>query len=342
MVGGSTSEAIILDVGHGNATVFFDDTRAIVVDAGSEDLVTRTLVDHGITEIAALVVSHSHRDHTSEIPTLLSNPDLCVRKLFINADSSRAPGTPFEHFLRAGFRDSHQRNSTELQQLNETLSRQLETDGLAVEVLWPGSDLAFGGIGSETEDGGEVDAHDMAAVVRVGLRDGRSVLLCADLAHEQFVEMLAKPGIDLRATVLVYPHHGGLSGAANEESFAQELTAAVDPEIVVFSHGRNQHRNPRPEVVRGVRAARATPPIRVLCTQLSTNCSANPLSADDRLDPSVRHRGATDGLSCSGSLRLPLDPTEPLLARGAQHLAFVLSQVDGNLCLATHGTAEKA
>jgi competence protein ComEC len=342
MSGVSSGEAIILDVGHGNATVFLDDSRAIVVDAGSEDLVTRTLADHGVTEIAALVVSHSHRDHTSEVPTLLSNPELCVRKLFINADSTRAPETSFERFLRAGFRDSHDRHGTELQQLNETLSRQLETDGLVVEVLWPDSDLAFGGIGSETKDGVEVDAHNMAAVLRVGLQDGRSILLCADLAHEQFVEMLAKPGIDLRATVLVYPHHGGLSGAADEEAFARELTAAVDPEIVVFSHGRSRHQNPRPEVVRGVRSARLKPPIRVLCTQLSTNCSAEPLDADGRLDPSVRHRGANDGSSCSGSLRLPLDPAIPLLARGAQHLAFVLSRVDGNLCLAAQGAAEEA
>src|SRR4051812_24375736 len=68
-------EAIILDVGHGNAAVFLDAGQALVVDAGPGDLVAGTLVDHDALEIVGLVISHRHHDHTSELPSLLSNPE---------------------------------------------------------------------------------------------------------------------------------------------------------------------------------------------------------------------------------------------------------------------------
>ena len=53
-------EAIILDVGHGNAAVFLDAGQALVVDAGPGDLVAGTLVDHDALEIVGLVISHRH------------------------------------------------------------------------------------------------------------------------------------------------------------------------------------------------------------------------------------------------------------------------------------------
>ena len=325
-------EAIILDVGHGNAAVFLDGRRALIVDAGPGDLVASTLADQHTSEIAALIISHRHHDHTSELPSLLANPDLSVRRLFINADPSRDPTTRFEHDLRAGFNDSLARNATELQQINETLGGYMSTDRLQVEVLAPSADLAFGGVGSPAASGGSVGAHAMAVVLRVSFPGGRSVLLCADQEFAGFRHLL-DCGSDLQADILVYPHHGGLTGAQDEEAFARELTSAVKPRLVIFSHGRTRHRNPRVEIVRGVRSAGISPPVRVVCTQLSVHCSATALAADERLDDSVRSRGAASGHSCSGSLRLSLDDGAPLLAFGAEHLRFVLERVGSGLCV---------
>ncbi|MEA2276317.1 MAG: competence protein ComEC [Solirubrobacteraceae bacterium] len=334
------AEALILDVGHGNAAVFVDGDRALVVDAGSGGSIADTLADQGIQNLD-LVVSHQHYDHTSELPALLANPDLRIRKLFLNADPSRNAATRFERDLRASFRDSHARNSTELLTLNATLSPgQFELPTLRIDVLWPSSDMAFGGVGAGTPRGTVVHPHAMAGVLRVDQPDGRSVLLCADVNHTQLTELVKTA--DLHSTVLVYPHHGGLSGSGDEEAFAHALTTAVGPDVVIFSHGRDTHMNPRTEVVRGVRASRTTPPVRVLCTQLSKNCSPGPIGVTDHLDPDLVHAGARAGASCCGSLRIRLSNDDILVSRGSEHLAFVLDHVEGNVCLATEAAQTSA
>lgn len=125
---------IILDVGHGNAAVFVDGDAAIVVDAGSGDLVADTLEREGIRQISALIISHRHHDHTSELPALLSSRDICVHRLFVNADPTRKPQGVFEQQLVAAFNDSLMRNQTELQQANVTLGHHMGTAHLDVNV----------------------------------------------------------------------------------------------------------------------------------------------------------------------------------------------------------------
>ena len=324
-------EAVVLDVGHGNAAVFLDGPQAIVVDAGPGDLVARTLEDHGVQDIAALVISHRHHDHDSELPSLLADEDLRVRRLFVNADPNRNPTTPFEHQLRGAFRDSRRRSGTELQQANETLGGYMSTEHLSVEVLAPNSDLAFAGVGAKKAKGGSAHPHAMAVVLRVTAPSGRSVFLGSDLEYAAYRALLDSEEIDVGSTVLVYPHHGGLSGAPDEEAFAEELTRAVDPEILIFSHGRERFDNPRREVVRGVRSARESPKVRIVCTQLSTHCSASAIDAAGRLDSTLESRGAGLGHSCAGSLRISLASEGPLLPSGAAHLAFVLG-LERSIC----------
>ncbi|WP_320671055.1 ComEC/Rec2 family competence protein [Patulibacter defluvii] len=327
------ADALILDVGHGSAAVIVDDGRALVIDTGSQGQVADTLAAEGVDRLD-IVISHQHHDHTSELPSLLSDPNLHVGKLFLNADPTRNPTTKFEKDLRVGFQDSYERNSTELLTLNATLApAQFSLPNLAVEVLWPGSATAFGGVGATKASGvGTVHPHAMAGVVRISHPSGRSVLLCADVNHTNLLS-LADSGT-LQATVLVYPHHGGLSGSNNEEKFATTLTTAVAPEVVVFSHGRDVHQNPRPEVIRGVRAARVKPAVRVLCTQLSKNCAPAPTKITAHLEDALSHAGKATGASCCGTLRVRLDGSDALIARGSEHLAFVLEHVDGNHCMA--------
>jgi competence protein ComEC len=174
-------------------------------------------------------------------------------------------------------------------------------------------------------------------VLRVAYPDGRSIFFGADLDHAGFRDLMADDDIDLAADVLVYPHHGGLVGAGNsagEQKFANALAKAVRPKVVVFSNGRGQYDNPRPEVVRGVREACESPKIRVVCTQLSKSCSEMAIASDDRLDPTVSSAGASAGLSCSGSLRIDLTGAEPLLPLGHKHMDFVINRVgETALCL---------
>lgn len=328
---------VILDVGHGNAAVFFDGVQAIVIDAGSSDLIADTLERHGVTEIAALVVSHRHHDHTSELPSLLANPGLCVRKLFVNADPTRPVHSRFEEHLIGAFNASKQRNGTEFHQANETLGHYMNTERLRVQVLSPDSDLTWKGVGAPTGGGGSVHPHALAVVLRVSLPGGRSVLLGSDLDKAGFSRLIDDDAVDLSADLLVYPHHGGITDGGNEkaeEAFATALTAAVGPAVVVFSNGREKHANPRREVARGVRAASTPQLVRIVCTQLAVACSAVTFSADGRLDESLASHGADRGLSCSGSLRVSMEGDDALLPLGARHLAFVLNSVgDTALCV---------
>jgi beta-lactamase superfamily II metal-dependent hydrolase len=323
----------ILDVGHGNAAVFLDGPKAIVVDAGPSDAIADTLERNAISDVAALVVSHRHHDHTSELPSLLANQELRIEKLFLNADPTRASDSTFERQLRGAFNDSRRRSGTELQQANATVGHLMGTERLRVEVLSPGSDLALQGVGS-----GGLDAHALAVVLRVQADGGRSVLFGSDLSSAGFQQLIDDTETHLDADVLVYPHHGGLSGAgdeAAEEAFARALTEAVSPEVVVFSNGRNTHPNPRREVVRGVRHSEAPGAVRIICTQLGRECSATTFSSTDQLDGSLLSRGAAQGLSCSGSIRVALVGSGPVLPQGAAHLRFVVDSVgSGALCMA--------
>lgn len=332
---------VLLDVGHGNAAIFIDGDAAIIVDAGSGDLVTAALEAIGVREIVALVISHRHHDHTSELPVLLSNHDLCVRQLFVNADPTRKPTSAFETQLRAGLNDSWKRNGTVYHQANVTLGDLMSTERIKVKVLWPDIANALGGVGATTATGGTVHPHAVAVVVRVSVETGRSILLGADLDHAGFRGLIDSPDVDLSADVLVYPHHGGNAGvgtSAGEESFATDLARAVNPALVLFSNGREKYNNPRPEVVRGVRAARDSPKIRVVCTQLSKECSAITFADDGRLDPVFRSAGGAEGLSCCGTMRLDLAGTGPVLPLGHKHLDFVVNTVgETALCMPVEG-----
>ena len=182
--------------------------------------------------------------------------------------------------------------------------------------------------------------HALAVVLRVSVAEGRSVLFGSDLDRDGFRRLMAS-SLDLGADLLVYPHHGGLvarSTVTAEQSFAEKLTEAVKPQVVVFSNGRESHANPRPEVVRGVRSAALTPRVRVVCTQLALACSPVVFRGGHRLDTSLGSTGAEGGLSCSGSLRLALVGDGPILPLGSRHVSFVLEEVgDQALCVTEGG-----
>jgi competence protein ComEC len=331
------AHGIVLDVGHGSAAVFFDGDEAIVVDAGSAGLVADTLERQGVTEIAALILSHRHHDHTSEVPSLLSNKALRVRRLFVNADPTRNPSSRFEEQLYGAWNDSYKRNKTELHQANVTLGTYMSTKRLTVDVLSPDGELTWKGVGAKKASGGKVHPHELAVVLRVrGAEGGRAVLFGADLDRGGFQSLIDDAEVDLSADVLVYPHHGGLSKAgseAAERAFAMALTEAVGPEVVLFSNGRGSHPNPRREVVQGVRSADVRPLVRIVCTQLSEACSPSVFPVEGRLDDTLGSAGADEQLSCAGSVRVALDKEQALLPMGARHMSFVIDDVgEAALC----------
>lgn len=73
---------------------------------------------------------------------------------------------------------------------------------------------------------------------------GRSILLAADIEAAQEAQLLQRGAAQLRADVLLAPHHG--SGTSSTRDFL----LAVQPELAVFQLGyRNRYHHPKPEVL---------------------------------------------------------------------------------------------
>jgi competence protein ComEC len=141
---------------------------------------------------------------------------------------------------------------------------------------------------------------------------------------------------NLRAPVLVFPHHGGnvhdRATAADNENFAEKLMTDVRPDAVLFSVSRTRFSNPRPEIVDQVRQHSAD--VRIACTQLSAAC--RPVH-DDPPDSAFSHllalhaRGAKTQACCGGTLRIELDGN--VLPTAAAHLGFKQAFAPTALCL---------
>jgi beta-lactamase superfamily II metal-dependent hydrolase len=98
-------------------------------------------------------------------------------------------------------------------------------DRTRLEVLWPPG---------ERKDLADPDhANDSSLVLRITC-DGRSVLLPGDATKLAQGELLGQ-GVDLRADVLVMPHHGGWNPSL--PAFFQ----AVSPKVAIVSNNIDPH-----------------------------------------------------------------------------------------------------
>lgn len=217
-------EVMALDVQHGNATVLrFHDGSTVLYDCGSYGrndvgrwIVAPALWHRGVRAIDLLVVSHGDADHVNGIPALLDrfkighvlhSPVLrqceAGRQLL---DLLRRRGIPCTS-VKAG-------------------NRIAVGDGNIVEVLWP-MDWALRLRPN--------DQNENSLVIRVE-HAGRRVLLAGDI-QQVGATVLLRSGLDLRADVLLVPHHG--CGLANAGEFAK----AVRPAYAICSN-RAEHLAP--------------------------------------------------------------------------------------------------
>ncbi|TAM12246.1 MAG: DNA internalization-related competence protein ComEC/Rec2 [Nevskiaceae bacterium] len=113
-----------------------------------------------------------------------------------------------------------------------------EWDGVVFDVLNPSPDV-------------QASRNNSGCVLRVAVQDV-AVLLPADIEARAEAWLVEAYGAELRAPVLVAPHHG------SRTSSTPAFVAAVRPEVVIYPAGwENQFHFPRPEVVARYTAARA-------------------------------------------------------------------------------------
>jgi competence protein ComEC len=210
------------DVGQGNAVLVRTAAHALLFDTGpvfspgadaGERVLLPLLRSLGVRRLDVLLLSHRDTDHVGGAPALLRG--LPVGEL----RSSLEPGHPL---LRAG-----------------PPARRCEAgqrwtwDGVQFELLHPTPAHYAAGL----------RPNDLSCVLRITSASGRRVLLAGDLEAEQ-ERALAQREPDLRADVLLVPHHG------SKTSSSPAFLAAVQPRVgLVQAAYRSRFGHPAPAVL---------------------------------------------------------------------------------------------
>lgn len=319
----------LLDVGHGNCAILRSGTSAIVVDAASQHTLAATLDALGILEIEALIVSHGDEDHVSGAASLLANPDRRVRHLFANPDVIRKTKA-WRVFLAASGQAAE--NGTIVHSaLTSVDPGQLQLGRASLSVLFPYGDLALAGVEGRGVNGEHLDANTMSGVIRISYDGMAFCLLAADMSQTS-LDIMLRRNEDVTAPILMFPHHGGLPKKADGEMFAKAVTTLVSPKLVLFSLGRGVHSTPRPEIVKGVRAALPQLAPYLACTQLSKRCAS--VVPEMRSAAVEYSAGYKKKVSCAGSLTfdmaVPIDVEIDRLR--LSHGAFIMGHVPDRIC----------
>jgi competence protein ComEC len=208
---------VALDVGQGDAAFVQGSAGTILVDAGSpgrgRDVVLPALRAAGIRRVDLVVLTHADLDHRGGLLEVLGG--VRVDRLWVprGAATDRALAPVLAAASAAGVRVA-ERGAGDLP---------LRIGELRVTPLWPAPCAAAPTGGGCT--GGR--RNDRSLVVRVDAPSGR-VLFPGDL-EAGGERALLESGADLRAEVLLLPHHG--SRSSSSASFIR----AVAPEVALAS-----------------------------------------------------------------------------------------------------------
>ncbi|WP_431729779.1 ComEC/Rec2 family competence protein [Verrucosispora sp. TAA-831] len=323
-------ELVVLDVGHGNCTVVRDGARSALIDVPQTKQLIPALTRNGCEQVVHLLLSHADQDHIGGAAKMLADPAVTIDNLWCSPTAIQDTETYLDLLHQAALRHE-QRLLRYHSNLNVGVDRDLDFDRVSIDVLHP--DIVMAGIGPTPARHklGPITSNRMSAVIRVQFDGTPVALLPGDLDDAGFRSLLSR-GVDLRAPLLVFPHHGG-SGGRDNRAFARDLCSAVQPEVVVFSLGRSRFANPLPQILEGVREA--APAARVACTQLSKNChSSDELPAGrGHLLESWPSAGAGKGRCCSGSVVVRyLDGAIVYEPSAARHLEFIRGSVPTPRC----------
>jgi competence protein ComEC len=221
-------ELLAPDVGQGNAVLIRTAGHVLLFDTGpayspgadaGERVLLPLLRRLGVSRLDMLVLSHRDVDHVGGAATLLQA--LSVSEL----RSSLEPG---HGLLRAGPAEVRCEGG-----------QSWTWDGVRFDVLHP---LAV-------HNEAELKPNDLSCVLRITAASGRRALLAGDLEAEQERRLVLREA-ELRADVLLVPHHG------SKTSSSAELLAAVRPAVGLVQAGyRSRFGHPAPPVLARYQAA---------------------------------------------------------------------------------------
>ena len=210
------------DVGQGMALLVETHGHRLLYDAGpqyspGQDAAGRILLPYlrgrGIGRLDALLVSHSDLDHAGGAQTLIKGSEVRTVHSSLPERHPVVTGAARHARCQAG--------------------QGWRWDGVRFDMLGPAPESYL--------DAG-LKANARSCVLRVSGKGG-TILLAADIEAAQEAQLLQSAPGQLRADVLLVPHHG--SGTSSTAAFL----AAVQPSVGIFQVGhRNRYRHPKKEV----------------------------------------------------------------------------------------------
>ncbi|MEO7804774.1 MAG: ComEC/Rec2 family competence protein [Actinomycetota bacterium] len=220
--GSSTPDGLrvtFFDVGQGDAALIETSQGArVLIDGGPDpNALARLLSKRGIERIDLMVVSHLHADHVEGLRAVAR------RQRVVRTWHPGVPGELIDVIARYA--------RVEV----PTRTERLVIGDLTVEVVAPQVDQ----VEAATAEGQQPEGstlNDASLVLRIGW--GRScVLFTGDLENEGQLRLVDEDPTRIECAVMKAPHHG--SGRLEND-----FVAAVDPEFVAVSVGRNTFGHP--------------------------------------------------------------------------------------------------
>lgn len=311
------TDMVVLDVGHGNASVIHEGEITVVVDTALRSYVLEYLLQQGIETIDVLVLSHADEDHIGGLVGILA-AGIRVKVIKLNSDSQKETQTWRDLIFQL---DQSQRDGKLQFDVGLTAGALPVEDfeHYALEVVMPTSAIAALGVGAKDRFGNTITSNSISACIRVLFDRQPVALITGDMDDISLAEANFTKA-DLSAPLLVFPHHGGLPGTADPRQFTTTLLDSVHPRSIIFSIGRNKHQNPRAEILAAIRTYDGT--IRIACTQLSKACAKEVSASHGHLGPAFS-AGSVHNSCCAGSI--VIDPVLASIALPtiAHHAEFV-------------------
>jgi competence protein ComEC len=217
---------VVLDVGQGLAVLVATAHHALIYDTGprfndSVDAGGRIVVPFlraaGVAKLDALVVSHADNDHSGGALSILRTVPVAKMMSSLPADHP---------IVMHAATSSHTARCV--------AGERWQWDAVGFEIIHPAP---------SAYDDPARKSNDLSCVLRV-TSPGGSVLLTGDIEAVSELELLAGNPANVRADVLVVPHHG------SRTSSTPAFIAAVSPQFAIVAAGyRNRFGHPRGEIL---------------------------------------------------------------------------------------------
>ena len=318
----------ILDVGHGNSSVVDGGGNgAVVVDTALGSSLCEFLREQGIERVRTIYLSHADEDHIGGLVGLLAANIVQVERVVVNGDARKTTAVWDDMVYEL---DSAHRAGQVQFDVGLVSGDGDDLDDVEIRVLAPSRYLAAKGVGGTDRSGRTINSNSMSAFIRVSVSGRHVAVLPGDIDGVGLDDLVQRVD-DAVAPILVYPHHGGRPGRAAVRLFVEALLGAVSPNIVVFSFARARYGLPNDETFRIVREL--LPDARIVCTQLSRQCSAEVPSQPSEHLSNVFAAGRAEGRCCGGTIVIPLDDVSALEPERAAHVEFIRANVATPMCL---------